>query len=91
MTDKFFSFGVSQLISVYTQISSLILTTAWYFLYVTQQIHLEFFISTFTFSDLEMYGVFSASPLLGLKKLYLEIKEVDYTNKQEERRQEMNN
>lgn len=33
-----------------------------------------------------MYGVFSASPLLGLKKLYLEIKEVDYTNKQEERR-----
>ena len=35
MTGKFFSFVVSQLISVYIQISSLILTTAWYFLYVT--------------------------------------------------------
>lgn len=33
-----------------------------------------------------MYEVFSVSPLSGLKKLYLEIKEMDYTNKQEERR-----
>ena len=35
MTGTSFSFGVSQLISIYIQIGSLILTTAWYFLYVT--------------------------------------------------------
>lgn len=35
ITGKFFSFGVSQLISVYIHIGSLILTTTWYFFYVT--------------------------------------------------------